>query len=50
MPSGGRNDAGSDPAVAGNAAPHALALSRETLAPFDAGERETPTMLLNKLR
>jgi hypothetical protein len=38
------------PAVAGNAAPHALAISRETLALLDASERETLTTSLHKLR
>jgi DNA-binding MarR family transcriptional regulator len=32
------------------AAPNALAISRETLAPLDAGERETLVALLSKLR
>ena len=31
-------------------APNALAISRETLAPLDAKERETLMVLLNKLR
>ena len=36
--------------LAEKAAPNALAITRETLAPLDAKERETLTMLLNKLR
>ena len=32
------------------AAPHALAISKETLAPLDAKERETFIALLSKLR
>jgi hypothetical protein len=33
-----------------NDAPNALAITRETLAPLDAKERETLMGLLNKLR
>jgi DNA-binding MarR family transcriptional regulator len=36
--------------LADKIAPHALAVSRETLAPLDARERETLLTLLNKLR
>jgi MarR family transcriptional regulator, lower aerobic nicotinate degradation pathway regulator len=36
--------------LAEKAAPNALAISRETLAPLDARERETLMGLLNKLR
>ena len=36
--------------VAEKAAPNALAITRETLAPLDAKERETLMALLNKLR
>ena len=36
--------------LAEKAAPHALAISRETLAPLDPKERETLLGLLNKLR
>jgi len=36
--------------LAENAAPNALAISRETLAPLDAKERETLIALLDKLR
>jgi DNA-binding MarR family transcriptional regulator len=36
--------------MAEKAAPNALAISRETLAPLDAKERETLIGLLNKLR
>jgi MarR family transcriptional regulator, lower aerobic nicotinate degradation pathway regulator len=36
--------------VAEKGAPNALAISRETLAPLDARERETLFALLNKLR
>ena len=36
--------------MAEKAAPHALAISRETLAPLDAKERETLIALLSKLR
>ena len=36
--------------LAENAMPSALAISRETLAPLDAGERETLVTLLGKLR
>src|SRR6201990_142696 len=36
--------------LAEKAAPNALAISRETLAPLDARERETLVGLLNKLR
>ena len=36
--------------MADKAAPNALAISRETLAPLDAKERETLFALLNKLR
>jgi MarR family transcriptional regulator, lower aerobic nicotinate degradation pathway regulator len=36
--------------LAEKAAPHALAISRETLAPLDPKERETLVGLLNKLR
>ena len=36
--------------LAEKAAPNALAISRETLAPLDARERETLIGLLNKLR
>ena len=36
--------------MAEKAAPNALAISRETLAPLDARERETLVGLLNKLR
>ena len=36
--------------LAEKAAPNALAISRETLAPLDAKERETLVALLNKLR
>ena len=36
--------------LAEKAAPNALAISRETLAPLDARERETLVALLNKLR
>jgi MarR family transcriptional regulator, lower aerobic nicotinate degradation pathway regulator len=36
--------------LAEKAAPNALAVSRETLAPLDAKERETLLALLNKLR
>src|ERR1700755_3157561 len=36
--------------MAEKAAPNALAISRETLAPLDARERETLFALLNKLR
>jgi hypothetical protein len=50
MPSGERNDAGSNPAEAGKAAPNALAITKETPAPPDAKERETLMLLLNKLR
>jgi len=50
MLSGERNDAGSDPAKAGKVTLHALAISRETLAPLDARERKTLMVLLNKLR
>jgi hypothetical protein len=50
MPSGERNDAGSSPAEAEKAAPNALAITRETLAPLDAKEREMLMVLLNKLR
>jgi hypothetical protein len=50
MPSGERNDAGSNPAEAEKAAPNALAITKETLAPLDAKERETLMVLLNKLR
>ncbi|SDP08034.1 hypothetical protein SAMN05444050_5787 [Afipia sp. GAS231] len=41
-----RNDAGFNPAEADKAAPNAIAITKETLAPFDAKER----VLLNKLR
>lgn len=37
-------------ALAEKAAPHALAISKETLAPLDAKERETFIALLSKLR
>lgn len=37
-------------AMAEKAAPNALAITRETLAPLDAKERETFIALLNKLR
>lgn len=37
-------------AMAEKAAPHALAISKETLAPLDAKERETFVALLSKLR
>ena len=36
--------------LAEKVAPHALAVTRETLAPLDARERETLMTLLNKLR
>jgi DNA-binding MarR family transcriptional regulator len=36
--------------MAEKAAPNALAISRETLAPLDAKERETLVALLNRLR
>jgi MarR family transcriptional regulator, lower aerobic nicotinate degradation pathway regulator len=36
--------------TADKAAPHALAITRETLAPLDARERETLIALLSKLR
>jgi len=36
--------------LAERAAPNALAISKETLAPLDARERETLVALLNKLR
>ncbi|HEU0084353.1 MAG TPA: MarR family transcriptional regulator [Bradyrhizobium sp.] len=36
--------------LAEKAAPHALAITRETLAPLDANERETLLALLGKLR
>ncbi len=36
--------------LAEKVAPHALAITRETLAPLDARERETLMALLNKLR
>src|ERR1700749_2710622 len=36
--------------VAENSAPNALAITRETLAPLDAKERETLVALLSKLR
>jgi MarR family transcriptional regulator, lower aerobic nicotinate degradation pathway regulator len=36
--------------LAEKAAPSALAISKETLAPLDAKERETLVALLNKLR
>jgi DNA-binding MarR family transcriptional regulator len=36
--------------LAEKAAPNALAISKETLAPLDAKERETLVALLNKLR
>ena len=36
--------------LADNTAPHAHAVSKETLAPLDASEREALLMLLNKLR
>jgi hypothetical protein len=36
--------------MAEKAAPNALAISKETLAPLDAKERETLFGLLNKLR
>src|ERR1700740_1057899 len=36
--------------LAEKVAPHALSVSRETLAPLDARERETLLALLNKLR
>src|SRR6202142_410186 len=36
--------------VAEKAVPNALAISKETLAPLDAGERETLVALLGKLR
>ena len=36
--------------TADKAAPHALAITRETLAPLDAKERETLLLLLSKLR
>ena len=36
--------------TAEKAAPNALAITRETLAPLDAKERETLMALLNKLR
>jgi DNA-binding MarR family transcriptional regulator len=36
--------------TAEKAAPHALAITRETLAPLDAKERETLVALLSKLR
>ena len=45
-----RNDAGSNPAEADRAAPNALAITKETLAPLDAKEREMLMVLLNKLR
>ena len=38
------------PDAGGRAAPNALAISRETLAPLDARERETLVALLGKLR
>ena len=50
MLSGERNDAGSNPAEAEKAAPNALAITKETLAPLDAKERETLFALLNKMR
>ena len=36
--------------MAEKAAPNALAISRETLAPLDAKERETLVALLGRLR
>ena len=36
--------------MAENAAPNALAITKETLAPLDAKERETLIALLSKLR
>jgi MarR family transcriptional regulator, lower aerobic nicotinate degradation pathway regulator len=36
--------------MAEKAAPYALAITRETLAPLDARERETLIALLSKLR
>jgi MarR family transcriptional regulator, lower aerobic nicotinate degradation pathway regulator len=50
MPSDERNDAGCNPAESDKAAPNALAITRETLAPLDAKEREMLMVLLNKLR
>jgi hypothetical protein len=45
-----RNHAGSNPAEADKAAPNALAITKETLAPFDGKEREALMVPLNKLR
>jgi hypothetical protein len=50
MLSGERNDAGSDPAEPGNAALHALAISRKMQASLDAKQREMLMVLLNKRR
>jgi hypothetical protein len=38
------------PATRRKAAPNALAITKETLAPLDAKERETLLLLLSKLR
>jgi hypothetical protein len=42
--------AGPGQQMAEKAPPNALAITEETLAPFDAGERDTPLTVLNKLR
>jgi hypothetical protein len=41
---------GSDPTEAEKAAPNAQTITRETLAPLDAKERDTLMALLNRLR
>jgi hypothetical protein len=50
MPSGERNDPGSDLAAAGKAAPHARAISRQMPASLNARERTMLMDLLNEMR